>query len=107
MPTPLPDTETLDGYVVDLICLRKYPAGEYAERARAHTRACALDGHCIESGFGLVSADGRVALLDPSATPLVVDAVRGSEREAGIRLRVRREERDGAIKTVDVEEETP
>jgi hypothetical protein len=104
MPTPLPDTETLDGYVVDLICLRKYPADEYAERAREHTRACALDGHCIESGFALVADDGRVALLDPAATPLVVDAVRGSEREAGIRLRARREEHDEAMRTVSVEE---
>ena len=107
MTPTMPDTETLDGYVVDLICLRKYPADEYAERAREHTRACALDGHCIESGFGLVADDGRVALLDPSATPQVVDAVRASEREAGIRLRVRREAEDAAMETASVEEVTP
>jgi hypothetical protein len=100
----MPDTETLGGYVVELICLRKYPADEYAERARAHTRACALDGHCIESGFGLVADDGHVALLDPSATPHVVDAVRASERETGIQLCVRREAQDGAMKTASVEE---
>lgn len=100
----MPDAETLDGYVVDLICLRKYPADEYAARARRHTRACALEGHCVESGFGLVSEDGRVALLDPSATPQVVQAVRASAREAGIRLRVRREGRDGTMQTASVED---
>lgn len=103
----MPDTETLDGYVVDLICLRKYPADEYAERAKEHTQACALEGHCIESGYGLVAADGRVALLDPAATPQVVDAVRASTREAGIRLRVRREEQEGEMQTVAVEEAAP
>ena len=100
----MPGSETLEGYVVDLICLRKYPAGEYAESARQHTQACALEGHCIESGFGLVSDDRRVALLDPSATPLVVVAVRGSERGAGIRLRAHRAEENGAMQTVAVEE---
>ena len=100
----MPPSETLNGYVVDLICLRKYPADEYAERARRHTQACALEGHCVESGFALVADDGRVALLDPAATPLVVDAVSGSEREAGIRLRARREEHDEAMRTISVEE---
>ena len=103
----MPDAETLDGYVVDLICLRKYPADAYAERAKEHTQACALEGHCIESGFGLVSDDGRVGLLDPAATPQVVEAVRGSEREAGIRLRVRREEQEGEMQTVAVSEVAP
>jgi hypothetical protein len=100
----MPQHERLEGYVVDLICLREYPVGEYAERARRHTRACALKGHCVESGYGLVSDDGRVALLDPAATPQVVEAVRGSSREAGIRLRVRREEREGEMRTDHVEE---
>ncbi len=103
----MPDSsETLDGYVVDLICLRKYPAGEYAERAREHTRTCALKGHCIESGFALVSDDGRVALLDPGATVKVVEAIRGSERDSGIRLRARREEREGEMETAAVKEIT-
>jgi hypothetical protein len=100
----MPDTETLEGYAVDLICLRKYPAGEYAERAKRHTQACALEGHCVESGFALVADDGRAVLLDPKATMQVVEAVRGSAREAGIRLCAWREERDGAMETVAVEE---
>ncbi len=100
------DTATLEGYVVDLIRLRKYPADEYAERARRHTQACALRGHCVESGFGLVSEDGRVAPLDPTATPLVLDAVRASNREAGIRLRVTREPDGEAMSTTRVEEVT-
>ena len=56
---PKPDSEILEGDVVDIICLRKYPADEYAERARKHTRACALKGHCIESGYAL-DAKGRL-----------------------------------------------
>lgn len=100
----MPQPEPLEGYVVDLICLREYPADEYAERVRRHTRACALKGHCVESGYGLVGDDGRVALLDPAATPQVVEAVRSSSHESGIRLRVRREDDAGEMQTVAVEE---
>jgi hypothetical protein len=103
----MPDSETLEGYVVDIICLRKYPVGEYAERAKKHTRACALEGHCVESGFALVGDNGRAALLDPEATVRVVEAVRGSDQEAGIRLRVRREEQQGEMQTVSVEAINP
>jgi hypothetical protein len=31
-------SETLEGYVIDIACVRKYPRAELAGRARAHTR---------------------------------------------------------------------
>jgi hypothetical protein len=55
-------------------------------------------GHCVESGYGLVS--GRmVALLDDGATPFVVDVLRQSSHDAGIRLRVTRRWTDGEMRT--------
>ncbi|PAP74615.1 hypothetical protein [Rubrivirga marina] len=96
--------ETAEGWVLDIACLRKYPRDEYAERARAHTTACSQMGHCLESGYALVDADGRVTLLDPKATAPVLDALRRSDREAGVWLRVRREPDDGALATVEVTE---
>ena len=95
--------EVLEGYVVDLGCLRKYSRGELLERARTHTRECALMGHCLESGYGLVDEDGRVSLLDSEATLRVVDAVRSSERRQGIKLRVVRELQDGKMQTSEVQ----
>ena len=61
-------------------------------------------GHCLESGYALVGADGGVTLLDPEATAPVLDALRRSDREAGVWLRVRREPDDGALATVEVTE---
>lgn len=91
-------TETLEGYVVDIACLRKYPRAEWDTRARAHTRRCALMGHCVESGYGLVS-EGTVALLDHDATPIVMDALNRSSHDAGLRLRVTRHLKDGGMQT--------
>lgn len=98
------DAETLDGYVVDIVCLRRYCQAELLDRAREHTTDCSLRGHCIESGYGLVTSDGRVQLLDPAATPQVVRTLRQSTTRAGARLRAHRHCTDGEMLTTDVTE---
>lgn len=96
-------TEVLEGYVVDLACLRKYASSEMLARASRHTRSCALMPHCIESGFGLVSADGQLVPLDTGATMGVVDALRSTDEENGVRLRVEREREGEEMRTRSVE----
>lgn len=96
-------SERLEGYVADQACLRKYPQDELQNRARQHTKACALMGHCVESGYGLMGEKGLV-LLDTASTPEIVRTVAASSRDRGIRLRVTREMRDGEMRTVAVEE---
>lgn len=98
------ETEEFEGYVVDIACIRKYAQTDLAERARAHSRECALMGHCIESGYGLVSDDGAVRLLEPSATPAVVEAVQHSTKERGIKLKAHRERQDESMHTTSIDE---
>ncbi|WP_436927642.1 hypothetical protein [Halosimplex amylolyticum] len=99
-------SETLDGYVIDVGCIRKNSRDELLEKARTHTRECALMGHCIESGYGIVTEDDRLTVLDSEATPEVVDEVEASDTESGILLRVQRERNDEAMETTDVREVT-
>lgn len=99
-------TETLEGYVIDVGCIRKNARDELLQSARTHTRDCALMGHCIESGYGIVTEEDHLTVLDSEATPKVVTAVEESETEEGIRLRVRREESDDSMETLEVEEIT-
>ena len=96
--------EILEGYVVDLACIRRYPVDQLAERAKAHGRKCALMGHCVESGYGLVSDRGKLVVLDASATPLVVAAVKAAAHPTGIKLKAVRETNDGEMRTISVEE---
>ncbi len=100
-------TESIEGYVVDIACLRKYPHNELLERARAHTKSCAVMGHCVESGYGLVNDEGRLALLEPQATPRVLDVIRRSTRDQGIKVRATRQMEDAEMKTTRVEEMDP
>ncbi|WP_227356060.1 hypothetical protein [Haladaptatus salinisoli] len=97
-------TETTEGYLMDGGCIRKNARDELLEKARTHTRECALMGHCIESGYGIVSEDDRLVMLDPEATRKVVDIVEATDTEEGIRLRVAREKQDGQMETTTVEE---
>lgn len=99
-----PTTEIVEGYVIDVACVRKNPRDELLENARTHTKECALMGHCVESGYGLVTEEGRLTVLDPAATPQVVSVVENSGLEQGIRLRVTREEQEGKMETVSIEE---
>lgn len=96
--------ETLEGFVIDIACVRKYPHEALLKRAREHTKQCALMGHCVESGYGLINDRGQAALLDSEATQLVVGAVGRSVRDRGIRLRAVREMHGEEMKTTAVEE---
>ena len=96
--------ETLQGYVVDIACLRKYPRSELVQKAQAHSRNCGLMGHCAESGYGLVSQDGQLTLLDTHATPMVMAAVQESDLDQGIQLKVQRQMKDQEMTTQNVQE---
>lgn len=96
--------EILEGYIVDLACIRSYSQDECAERASVHTKECALMGHCIESGYGLIDEEGRVHVLDPEATPHLVDVLHRSALDRGIKARVYREREGHEMQTRRVEE---
>lgn len=98
--------EVVDGYVVDLACLRRYRRDEYTQRASMHTTECALMGHCIESGYGLVGDNNALVPLDTESTPHVVAALQAAG-ETGVRLRVRRVSVDGEMQTRSAEALSP
>lgn len=98
------ESETIEGYVIDAACIRKNSRDKLLEKARTHSKECALMGHCVESGYGLVTEDDHLTLLDPKATQKVVDAVEESDTQQGIQLTVTRDEQDGTMETTTVTE---
>ncbi len=97
-------SETVEGYLIDVGCIRKNARDDLLEKARTHSSECALMGHCVESGYGIVTEDDRLTVLDSEATPKIVNVVEESTTEEGIRLRVHREEQDEIVETTNVEE---
>lgn len=99
-------TETIEGYVMDGGCIRKNARDELLKKARVHTRDCCLMGHCIESGYGIVTENDQLVMLDTDATQQVVNTVEATDTEEGIRLRVTRQKREDQMETMSVEEVT-
>ena len=97
--------EDLSGWVVDIACSRKYPTDGILDKAKRHTRGCLLMGHCVESGYGLVTASSEVRLLDTSATAKIVSLLQSDcAREQEIQLKVlRSSDEDGEMQTRDVQ----
>lgn len=59
-------------------CLPAQVPDQVAERR--HSRRCGMMGHCVESGYGLVQAEGTdsILLLDAKATPQVLEALKAT-----------------------------
>ena len=97
-------TETIEGYIIDVACVRKSPRQQLFERAQRHSRDCALMGHWAESGFALVTENGQVAILDSEATLMILDLGRRSPKSQSIKAQVTRQPADEKMETVRVEE---
>lgn len=98
------DQEILTGYLMDVACARKQALPELYDSAPDHTKACALMGHCMESGYAIIDVDGRqLALLDSAATPQVLALLHQDSREKGNAVRVTRRRDGQEMRTVKVE----
>ena len=94
--------ETIEGYVVDTICIRKMAASTYTKQAEEHTTACAIMGHCVESGYCLIGPHNKLVLLDPKATPLIYDLLKATDKKKGVVLRVERKLQNEEMQTVRI-----
>ena len=74
-------TVTLKGYVVDQMCAKSLAKKENVmEKAAGHTKKCALEEGCTESGYGLFS-DGKYYTFDEKGSAHAKEIIEGSKRE--------------------------
>ena len=55
--------EKVEGYLIDKACSAKV-AKEGVDAAKTHTKDCALMPNCKDSGYGVVTADGKFLKFD-------------------------------------------
>jgi hypothetical protein len=92
--------EILEGFVVDIRCVRLWPHDEVRVRAREHARECLLKGAHMETGYALITDEGSAVLLDTDATPLIIDVLQQLTNRTGICVRAEREWDGERMKTV-------
>jgi len=75
---------TLTGYVVDQMCAKGIAKKENVmEKAGGHTKSCALEDGCAESGYGIFS-EGKWYVFDEAGSSTAKGLIESSKREKGL-----------------------
>ena len=78
--------ETVDGYLVDKMCSGMAEKG--MEGVKTHTKECAMMADCKNSGFGVVTADGKFLKFDKAGDEKAVKLLEGTDKEDNIKVSV-------------------
>lgn len=72
--------ETWTGTVVDVMCHTKDLAG--------HTTKCATSPRCSQSGYGVVTADGKFIKFDEAGNAKALAALKATDKEKDLKVTV-------------------
>jgi hypothetical protein len=98
---------TLKGYVVDQMCAGKMAMKENAmEKAGGHTKECALNDQCAESGFGIFS-DGKYYKFDEKGSATAKSLIEKSKREKALYFVAKGTVGEGTMTLATLREATP
>ncbi len=85
-----PAAHSMKGYLVDQMCGKKMPkAGpeKAMEKARKHTRDCALMDDCAASGYGLVSG-GKFYPFDEAGSKQAAEYLKNTKKKSALEVEV-------------------
>lgn len=80
-------SQTINGYLVDVMCSTKH-APEGAAYGATHDKACLLMDACVKSGYSVMTTDNRVLKFDPRGTEMALALIKRTEREGNWRVNV-------------------
>ncbi len=82
---PAAGTETLKGYVVDVMCAAGIAKkANVMAKAAEHTRACCFHEACAASGFGMFTDGGKFVKFDQRGSDAAKKLLESSRREKGL-----------------------
>jgi len=76
-----------EGILIDKHCSAGF-LKEGQKAARAHTRECTLMPDCVQSGYGVLTADGKFIAFDAGGNQKAEQALRASKKKDDLRVRV-------------------
>jgi hypothetical protein len=86
----------VDGFLIDKMCSAK--VGKDQKAAAEHTKDCALMGPCQQSGYGVLTADGRYLTFDPAGNTRALEALKATAKKDNLRVRVTGDVKGDSIK---------
>ena len=86
-----PISHSMKGYLVDKMCatgMAKKAPEEAMAKAAKHTKSCALEESCMESGFGLIS-EGKWYKFDDAGDKLAIAWLKKTDKKNDLMVEVR------------------
>jgi hypothetical protein len=91
------ETKTLSGYLVDKACSAELTAKGLTALA-GHDRECALMDSCLESGFGVVTKDGKFIAFDAGGNKKAVESIKASKKDKNYQVTVTGDQQGDTIR---------
>jgi hypothetical protein len=75
---------TIKGHLVDIACARE--DGQKADFGAKHTKECLKMRECVESGYGVLTADKKLITIDKAGNDQVKKFLDGLKKESDIKV---------------------
>jgi hypothetical protein len=83
------ETVKINGYVVDNMCAAAHKDDkDVLETVKSHPKECALMEDCVQSGYAVLTEDGKFYKLDEAGNKKVVELLKKTKSENGLAVTV-------------------
>ena len=79
--------ETFEGILMDKMCSGMVAKKGFAA-AKMHTKECALMPNCAESGYGVVTSDGKFLKFDDGGDKKAAKALKATDKKDNLTIKV-------------------
>jgi hypothetical protein len=90
------------GNLIDAACATK--TGGHMDKVKGHKKSCALMEPCKNSGYGIVTADGKFHKFDDNGNKLALDLLNSTKTENDIMVTVEGTMEGDTLKVTKLEE---
>lgn len=92
------------GYLADNMCAASMK--DNVAKAKGHDKSCALSPSCADSGFALVTEDGKVIKLDADGSKKAHELFKNSKSTKGLAVTIEGSVHDDTLKVDKITEST-
>ena len=100
--TPAGKPETVDGYLVDVMCGSEH-ASEGATFGAGHKKECLLMPACVKSGYAVLTSDKKLLKLDAKGNKQAAKLIKSTDRDKDFHVRVTGEVKEDQIAVRSIE----
>jgi hypothetical protein len=92
---------TVTGYLVDKACSQEL-AAKGTQALAQHDRSCSLMDACAQSGYGVVTGDGKFVPFDAAGNKKAIAAIKAAKKDDDFKVTVTGEQQGPVLKVASL-----